>query len=231
MVETLKTGQIRNDSEDHRVRTGAARREATRRKLLSSAVWVFAEKGADVPQIEDFIAAAGVARGTFYNYFKTPAELLEAVTAELGDEVMRAIEKHVREVQDPVMRMILGCSLYMKIAVDHPAWGAFTIRTGIRRGALGKLVDEYLPRDLQLALDSGAAHFPSVRAARDILLGSMRYSIASVIAGDVSQGHLHDVMQMSLAALGMDQEMSHKLAFMDVPELELPAVFETLKTV
>ena len=57
--------------EDHRVRVGAQRRGKTRLRLLQCALAVFTEKGPDVAFIDDFIAAAGVSRGTFYNHFKT----------------------------------------------------------------------------------------------------------------------------------------------------------------
>ena len=63
---------------DHRPRVAAERRARMRRKLVESALLVFAEKGVDASVIEDVIAAAGVSRGTFYNYFRTNAELLVA---------------------------------------------------------------------------------------------------------------------------------------------------------
>ena len=63
---------------DHRPRVAAERRARMRRKLVESALLVFAEKGVDASVIEDVIAAAGVSRGTFYNYFCTNGELLAA---------------------------------------------------------------------------------------------------------------------------------------------------------
>jgi len=64
---------------DHRPRVAAERRARMRRKLVESALLVFAGKGVDASVIEDVIVAAGVSRGTFYNYFRTNAELLAAV--------------------------------------------------------------------------------------------------------------------------------------------------------
>ena len=169
--------------EDHRVRTGAARSEQTRRKLLVAALAVFAEKGTDAPVIDDFIAAAAVARGTFYNYFNTTQALLSAVTAELIDEILFRVDIQVRKIDDPVERVVCGSLLYMHIAVDNPTWGGFMIRAGLRGDAVGKLVDVYLPRDLQMASDAGKARFPSVRAARDLVVGCVMQSIASVLSG------------------------------------------------
>ena len=91
--------------EDHRVRTGVLRREQTRRRLLVAAMGVFAEKVVVAPLIDDFIAAADVARGTFYNYFSTTQELLDAVTSELSDSVMFEIDTVVVTIHDPLERL------------------------------------------------------------------------------------------------------------------------------
>lgn len=106
--------------EDHRTRTGALRREQTRRKLLAAALAVFAEKGPESTLIEDVIAAAGVARGTFYNYFDTTQALLDAVTAELSDRVLERIDEVVLGIEDPLQRLATGCLLYMHAGVDVP---------------------------------------------------------------------------------------------------------------
>ena len=50
--------------EDHRTRVAAEKRARMRRKLVESALLVFAEKGVDASVIEDVIAVAGVSRGT-----------------------------------------------------------------------------------------------------------------------------------------------------------------------
>lgn len=230
MARTAKPSgtEVPEAAEDHRVRTGAARREQTRQRLLGAAVEVFAEKGVDAPLIDDFIAAAGVARGTFYNYFKTTGELLDAVTAELSDVVMDAIDRVVVQIDDPVQRIVCGCMLYMHIAVDHPAWGSFITRSGVRSDASGKLVDIYLPRDLALAHQLGKASFPSVRAARDVVLGSVRQGIESVLSGAAPREHLCDTLEVALRGIGVPRATAHRLVAAPVAAAELPPVLRLL---
>jgi AcrR family transcriptional regulator len=94
--------------ENYQSRVGAARREKTRNRLIETALGVFAEKGPDLPIIDDFIAAAGVARGTFYNYFRTTGELLVAVAGESSDQVLGVIDPLVLAEADPVRRLVVG---------------------------------------------------------------------------------------------------------------------------
>lgn len=211
--------------QDHRVRTGALRREQTRRKLLAAAMAVFAEKGADAPLIDDFIAAAGVARGTFYNYFSTPQELLDAVTAELSDAILASIDRVVLAIADPLQRMACGCLLYMHLGVDVPHWGMFMMGTGFRSEAAGKLVDVYLPRDLELARRAGEVDYPSVQAARDLMFASVKQAILSVNSGNAPREHLRDMLALGLRGIGVSPERAAQLRRMPLPEVDLPEGF------
>ncbi|MGC3986403.1 MAG: TetR/AcrR family transcriptional regulator [Pseudorhodoferax sp.] len=208
--------------EDHRVRTGALRRERMRRKLLSAAMRVFAEMGIDAPLIDDFIAAAGVARGTFYNYFDTTQELLDAVTSELSDAILHNIDKVVVTIDDPLQRLATGCLLYLHIGVDFPSWGAFVMRTGFRSHSIGKLVDVYLTRDLELARKAGELEYPSLRAARDLVLSSIAQAIVTVIDGDAPRAHLRQMLALALHGIGATVSRARKVSQLPLPPLQLP---------
>lgn len=212
------------EEQDHRVRTGAARREQTRRKLLAAALRVFAEKGVDAPQIEDFIAAAGVARGTFYNYFSTTQELLDAVTSDLSDVVLAEIDKVVLPIQDPLQRLATGCLLYMHLGVDIPSWGAFVTRTGFRSEAVGKLVDIYLPRDLELARKAGHLDYPSLRAARDLIFSSINQAMLTVVSSQANRDHLRLVLALGLRGLGAAPDLATRLSLSPLPEIHMPSL-------
>ncbi len=208
--------------EDHRVRTGALRREATRRKLLAAALRVFAEKGADAPLIDDFIAAAGVARGTFYNYFSTTQELLDAVTSELSDAILAAIDEVVLKIDDPLQRLATGCLLYMHIGVDLPNWGAFVMRTGFRSEAIGKLVDVYMPRDLEQARKAGELDYRSRRAARDLMFAAVNQAVLTVMAGDAPREHLRHMMALGLRGVGATPALAEAMSQLPLPTVQLP---------
>lgn len=210
---------------DHRVRTGAARSEQTRRKLIESALGVFAEKGTDAPLIEHFIAAAGVARGTFYNYFRTTQDLLDAVRSELSDEIVANIDAVVLPITDPLQRLVCGCLLYMHSAVDIPSWGLFIARTGFRGDTIGMLAEKYLPRDLELARKNGTLRFGSVRAARDLIFGCVNQGIQSVLSGHAPRAHLREVLALGLGGLGVSPATADALCDMPLPEVALPAGF------
>ena len=83
--------------------------------------------------IEDVIAAAAVSRGTFYNYFRTNADLLAAAIEELGNEVVHLIEARVRPLPSPAARLVTGLRLYLDTARRFPLFARFIARVGHSR--------------------------------------------------------------------------------------------------
>jgi len=59
----------------------------TQRRILESALQVFEEKGYNAATVEDIVAAAGIARGTFYLHFKNKLHLVQSLTDEIAPEV------------------------------------------------------------------------------------------------------------------------------------------------
>jgi len=204
-------------TEDHRVRVGAQRREKTRLRLLQSALPVIAEKGPDGVVIEDFIAAAGVARGTFYNHFRTTGELLLALAGAMSDEVLRIVDPIVLTQSDPVERFCTGTRLYMHMALRYPVWGGFITRVGTRIATRGQLIDDYLTRDLASARKARRIQVDSVLVARDIVLGSIFYGIETMLTEPTRSHHPEELLRHVLLGFGVEAAEARRIAFMPLP--------------
>jgi AcrR family transcriptional regulator len=75
------------------VYAGAVKGDERRLQLLQIAKGVFAQKGYHSATVDDIVAAAGCARGTFYLYFKDKRaaliELVDVAFAQLGAAILR----------------------------------------------------------------------------------------------------------------------------------------------
>ncbi len=204
--------------ENHRTRVGLERREKTRALLMKSAVEVFAKKGPDLPVIDDFIAAAGVARGTFYNYFSTTSELLAAVTAEMSDEVLSIIDPEVMKFDDPAVRICVGARLYVHMATRYPMWGIFLTRIGSQHAVRGKFMDVYLTRDVELGIATNRFTVASALVTRDIILGSVFFGIETLLTEPSHVHHTEDMLYIVLHGMGLKAKEARKIAYMPLPE-------------
>jgi AcrR family transcriptional regulator len=79
---------------DGRVARAAQKREERRAQVLDAARGLFAEHGYHKTSIDDIIAAADIARGTFYLYFESKRAIFE----ELLDDFFATLAGNVRRI-------------------------------------------------------------------------------------------------------------------------------------
>lgn len=66
--------------------------QQTRIKLIQAAKKLIEEKGFDQVKIEDIAMEAGVAKGTFYTYFKKKEDIISAVSADQFEKIKLSSE-------------------------------------------------------------------------------------------------------------------------------------------
>ena len=215
MLNKTERAQVR--TADHRVWVGAQRREKSRLRLLETALKVFADKGADTAVIEDFVVAARVSRGTFYNHFRSTGELLLALATSMSDEVLRIVDPLVLQHDDPARRFTTGTRLYMQTALRYPLWGSFVTQVGTRIATRGQLIEAYLMRDLTLAFEVRRIKVDDLLVARDIVLGSIFYGIETMLTEPTQADHPEHMMRSVLIGFGLSAQEAQTIAFMPLP--------------
>jgi len=196
---------------DHRPRVAAERRTRMRRKLVESALLVFAEKGVDASVIEDVIAAAGVSRGTFYNYFRTNGGLLAAAIDELGNEVVDLIESRVKAMPSPAARLFTGFRLYLEAARRFPLFARFIARIGPQAIGPDNLVFKYIPIHIAEGIEAGEFVDAPVRVALDMVVGAGLIAVARISAGRADEAYLGAILSALARSLGFDADRTAAL--------------------
>jgi len=139
---------------------GPRQHDQRRANLLDAAASLFAKKGVAATSIEDIVKRAGVAKGTFYHYFRDRSAMLEALRecyskrfAELAEAAMETCASHdwderliawinavVLELRHqpciPAPQGYCGWRVVRRGASDyrslHDPWSAWTARRGNR---------------------------------------------------------------------------------------------------
>ena len=68
------------------------RRTERRQSLVDAAIAVFIDKGVEATTVDDIVRRAGAAKGTFYLYFRTKDDVINAVSESLVSRVADSIE-------------------------------------------------------------------------------------------------------------------------------------------
>jgi AcrR family transcriptional regulator len=198
MPKTKNSETSVTKAEHHRTAIGQAQRAKTRAWIIHCAIPVFAERGPDAPVIDDFAKAAGVARSTFYTYFQTTRELLDAAVAVLSDEVISSIAPLVAGESDPIIRLATGAWMYYHKAIMDPVFGAFLGSVS----SIGPLGAEHARADLVAAIEQGEITILDIDLAESIALGIMVFALRTPHARDHAEERAITVISATLAALG-----------------------------
>ena len=198
---------------DHRVRVGRQRSARTESRIVEAALRVFAQWGPDAPVIDDFVKAAGVARGTFYNHFTGVEELLQATSACITRDMIHSIEEATAGIEGPALRFGVGLRLFFIRAQRDPVWSRFVARVW-KVGGL-----ELPVRDLDQAIRRGHLRVPGREVAHDFLFGGIREAMHRIGEGHVDPSFGDQMTEMCLQALRA--EPHHIAAVLDH---ELPAL-------
>jgi AcrR family transcriptional regulator len=204
---------------DGRALAGAARREGTRRRLLRAAVPIFAEQGTDGAVVDDFVSAAGVSRGTFYNYYATPLELLTDLVAVLSDEVVASMEPLLAVLDTPAARVACGTRAYIRLVTSAPRFATFVSRTGWRSGAFGVLTEACLLRDIVAAREQGWFEFEELAAARDLLHGASLRAIESIRAHEGTLATADESVYLAMLGLGLTRARARRILDLAPPAI------------
>jgi len=196
-----------------RAEIGRLKRARTRATIIEAALGLVRSKGLESPTIDDFIVAAEVARGTFYNHFETRDELLLALGSHVADAIDELILPHFAGVDDPAQRIAIAIRQFVLAARQHPEWGHILVRTlhgaeggwseGMRRGVLA---------DIRKGKRLGRFRFESTQAAVAIGIGALAMAIRTTLTEKTPADFGETMAMLSLRALGVETQEAERIA-------------------
>jgi AcrR family transcriptional regulator len=207
----------------------ARKRERTRRQLLRAAIAVLHERGVAGFAVQHVAAAAGVANGTFYNYFATREALLEALAAWFVESYCRHIDASYAHVDDGAERMAIGGRRYVLFAAERPEWAGLMLGLMDGGAPLLERIAPFALRDLRRGVRQKRFRIASERAAMDLIAGTALQAMRSVLAGAAGRSHAIAAATTVLRGLGMDYDEAAQVARRPLPPLsvELPRMPRT----
>ena len=196
-----------------RASIGLEKRERTRASLIEAAYRVFARKEADAVTIDDIIAEASVARGTFYNYFQTREDVLKAVAASLSDEMNQQIWAQSVAIDDPAERMAIAIRQFLHQAIRDSTWGWFIVRIGLVAAPLSETIERGVMTDLEAGMRLNRFQVDSVQAAIDLILGTGLMAMRTILEGHTEPDYPEQIAKIILKTLGVANAEAHSIAF------------------
>ncbi|MBC3797479.1 TetR/AcrR family transcriptional regulator [Acetobacterium tundrae] len=158
--------------------------EIRRREILDVARELFVTKGYDHTSVNDILKIVDIAKGTFYYYFASKEEVLEAIILDIVEEGARRAEIVVKDQSIPLLNRIM-----MAIMAQAPEFeGSDEIKEELHKVENAKLERLYLKAMLKRmtpvlqepvleCIKEGIAHmeYPTECIETILLLGHMMF--------------------------------------------------------
>ncbi|MFN3626681.1 TetR/AcrR family transcriptional regulator [Parvibaculum sp.] len=192
---------------------GSRRRERMRAILVEAALRLFARQGVDATTIDEIVSVAGVAKGTFYNYFTDRADIARAVAAFVRHSMNAAVEEINRGIDDPAERIARGVRLFMAGVVLDPVKAAMLARLYESGASLDAHGNAHLLSDIRDGIAKRRIDVPGELAALHLVVAigtiTIRHLLDTVPSGGSAadilrgEGYARQMAAVLLAGLGL----------------------------
>jgi AcrR family transcriptional regulator len=165
------------------VRQVDRRRVRTRSALLRAGAALFATRPVDAVSIDDIVAAADVAKGSFYNHFEDKDALARAIAEEVRGGV-EALAAEVNEgVADPAERVARALCGFVRQAAEQPV----AVRAMMRLFQGAAVPDAPMNRGVRADIKAGlaAGRFDGVALESGVLMavGVVQMAVSRALEG------------------------------------------------
>jgi AcrR family transcriptional regulator len=204
-----------------RTRTGQVRRAKTRARILTTAFALFDEQGLQNVTVEDVRALAGLARGSFYNYFPTYDHMLRELGAQISLQINREQSERFDSVENFVERMWCHLRYFILRGGSDRSCAEILIRITPLLGPLNDSMRIRAEQELRACIRKKIIRVPSSSVALDL-----GYGLGSVMVRRVSEHgiKIKDIGAAGLLfmrALGVSEREAQRIS--DLPLPQMPA--------
>jgi AcrR family transcriptional regulator len=209
-------------STSRRATIGLEKRERTRVALIEATYRVVARKNVDAVTIDDIIVEAGVARGTFYNYFQTREEALKAMATALQVEMGQKMG--MPTIQDPAERIAIAIRQLLHRAIQDKTWCTVVVRLGLFEPPSEKVIEDGVIADLRAGIQENRFQIDSFEAAIALTLGTGLMAARSILAGQAERDYPEWIAKIVLKSLGIADAEAQEIAFKNLEPLQSESI-------
>ena len=186
------------------------KRGRTRARLTDAALRLMSERGINATSVSEIAAAAELANGTFYLYFKDKAEIVAAVCQAVTLAMHNEMSSTRISLNDGASRVAFGTYQFIEIAVAEPIWGRLLISAFTEFEAIKEDIARYMRLDVTLGTEQGRFSEPVDEFVIDSHLALLRVGVSARLGGagpDVSAR----AAEYQLRILGMTSAEARKV--------------------
>jgi len=188
----------------------------TRAALLAAGFELLADQPIDAIAIDDIVALAGVAKGSFFNHFTDKRGFANAIGAEVRAELEQRVGAANAGVDDPVTRLAGGMRVAVAFALDERKRAMIMLRGLELSTGLDHDLNRGIRADVEALLAAGLARPEAARGGVRYWLGLCQIAQVNVIERQLQRSdaaeRLREMLVLGLSGLGVPEARARAVA-------------------
>lgn len=177
--------------------------QRTRRQLLDAGRNLIAAKGVAGLRVQEVTELADVALGTFYNYFPSKTELLEAIILETLTELASFTIDADGSDADPADVVAVACLRVVGLATHDPELARLVVNIAHSEALFGQAVHPHARTAVDRGVSTGRFSVPDTDILLTTIIGGAFALIREVLDGRHGQHAPEAFSRCALATLGI----------------------------
>ncbi|OHV05230.1 TetR/AcrR family transcriptional regulator [Mycobacterium talmoniae] len=155
----------------------------TRRQLLDAGRTLIAAKGVSGLRVQEITELADVALGSFYNYFPSKDELVEAIITETLSDLASATITETSDDTDPAEIVAMANVRVIGLARREPDLARLIVNIAHSEALFGQAVHPYARMAVERGIATGRFSVPDVEVLLTAVIGGAFALIREILDG------------------------------------------------
>lgn len=188
----------------------------TRAALMAAGFELLVERPIDAIPIDDLVAKAGVAKGSFFNHFKDKGDFAAAISKEVRLELEALVAKANETVSDPIERIAGGMRVGFEFAIRQPKRSMALLRSMGTPTMREHPLNDGLRADIEAAASRNLLRPEAERMGVLFWLGLCQVLMQDALVGRIqlseADQRLSDMLVIGLTGLGVPAKRAAAIA-------------------
>lgn len=160
----------------------------------------FARQGVEATRVNEITEEADVGFGSFYNYFASKDEIVEAVLRETVEVQGAAVDALTGDLDDPAEVVAVAHRYFVRLARSDPVWGWLLVHLDVSHEVMTAALGPRAGRDIKRGVKAGRFAVPDARVALNAGGGALLAVMRAVLNGELGpkadRHHAESVLRM-----------------------------------
>ena len=188
----------------------------TRDAILNAATELLAVKPIEAISINELVAVAGVAKGSFYNHFPEKDSLANLASTHIRKQYQRKIMALNANIENPASQIVRGLCSFIQTSIENPRLAAVLLRGDDWMTAGDRPLNEYIQKSIEEGINQKIFLKRTRNHGIILILGTSRISIMRLLTDNPSIDEIRllavETNVLILCGFGLDYESALELS-------------------